>query len=391
MSSLQATAAMDSALTVIIGPSQHGKSTLIEILLDGSDSVAIGNGSGISCTTELKLYQNTKIGRLLDTVGFDDSDQLLSNQAIAEQLASFLVNHDAKTVTFILVNSLADSVLSITKTFQQFNLVFPHAHKSVLVLGTKVDKVSTQDELKLKWSTLETRCKTMGFGTQMQWKSYKDPTGAALDASDLDKQVTELNMRLKKLSTYTPQKAHDLQERIKQKMEELHRNHVPPQQEIEEEVDEPFLEDYETEVEEPIQTANTTLEKIKKKVPVTITVLEQVDEPCVKYTLPVLGIPFEGTRKKTFPLTKVKYEEVEEVVPITNSSTEFVKRMVKKKRESTRKVTKTMTVDMEVPVELFREKAKEVVLEENDNSIKKLLENAEDLRRLDHDLYDAAS
>merc|ERR1719433_1599305 len=89
MSSLQATAAMDSALTVIIGPSQHGKSTLIEILLDGSDSVAIGNGSGISCTTELKLYQNTKIGRLLDTVGFDDSDQLLSNQAIAEQLASF--------------------------------------------------------------------------------------------------------------------------------------------------------------------------------------------------------------------------------------------------------------------------------------------------------------
>merc|ERR1712079_770239 len=248
-------------------------------------------------------------------------------------LASFLVNHDAKTVTFILVNSLADSVLSITKTFQQFNLVFPHAHKSVLVLGTKVDKVSTQDELKLKWSTLETRCKTMGFGTQMQWKSYKDPTGAALDASDLDKQVTELNMRLKKLSTYTPQKAHDLQERIKQKMEELHRNHVPPQQEIE----------------------------------------EEVDEPCVKYTLPVLGIPFEGTRKKTFPLTKVKYEEVEEVVPITNSSTEFVKRMVKKKRESTRKVTKTMTVDMEVPVELFREKAKEVVLEENDNSIKKTL------------------
>merc|ERR1712073_232211 len=238
-----------------------------------------------------------------------------------------------------------------------------------------VDKVSTQDELKLKWSTLETRCKTMGFGTQMQWKSYKDPTGAALDASDLDKQVTELDMRLKKLSPYTPQKAHDLQERIKQKMEELHRNHVPPQQEIEEEVDEPFLEDYETEVEEPIQTANTTLEKIKKKVPVTITVLEQVDEPCVKYTLPVFGIPLEGTRKKTFPLTKVKYEEVEEVVPITNSSTEFVKR----------------TVDMEVPVELFREKAKEVVLEENDNSIKKLLENAEDLRRLDHDLYDAAS
>merc|ERR1719242_636668 len=125
-------------------------------------------------------------------MGFNDTENRLTDTAIAQQLAAYLIKHGFQGVKFIIVNSLANQAMSITQTLTQFNLVFPNALQSVLVLGTQVDKVTPQSEVALKWYQLEKRCQQIGVGMQMKWQSYKDPQETPLDEADLEAQVSEL-------------------------------------------------------------------------------------------------------------------------------------------------------------------------------------------------------
>jgi len=342
-------------LIVWLGPTLHGKSTAIQHLVKGTVDVATGSGNGLSCTTEMTLYLDTLIGDVLDTVGCKGAEKRLTNMAIAQQLAAYLIKHSFQGVKFIIVNSLVDQAMSITQTLMQFNLVFPNALRSVLVLGTQVDKVTPESEVELRWCELEKRCEQLGVGMQMKWQSYKDPQKTPLDDFVFQAQLSELQTKLKALEPCTPQKASELQARIDQKMHEMHNDHGTMKETVTEDVEEEYVDEYESDDEVPVQTTKTTFETITKRVP----------------------IPMEVTRRKTFPMNTVKLEWVECQVPVTNSDTQFVKKRIKKQKVCKRTVPKTVQVEVTVPKENFWVAAKDAILEENEEQMRALIANGE--------------
>jgi len=213
----------------------------------------------------------------------------------------------------------------------------------------------------------------------MQWQSFKDANKAPLYQGSLDKQFEELTAKLRLLPTYTPKKAEDLEERIKKKMAELQKEHGPVEEEKTEDVEEPYIDEYSSDEDVPVPETVTEWVTVIEKVPVSVTGMEEIEEPCTVFTIPVLGIPIPGTRTKKVPVTKVELQEVEKQVPATNTTTKWVKKKVKKQKVGTRTVPKTVKVSVEVPVENFRAAAKAMILEENERKIKELLENARTL------------
>lgn len=364
-------------MTVLIGPTQHGKSTVVQLLVKGGVAVATGKGDGLSCTTKMTLYEETLIGQLLDTMGFNDTHMRLTNMVIAQELAAWLIKHDFQGVKFIVVNSLVDQAMSVVQTLTQFNLVFPNALQSVLVLATQVDKVSPESEVPLKWFELERKCQEVGVGQQMKWQSYKDPQKTPLDDAVFQAQILKLQTKLKALEPYTPQKASDLQARIDQKMDAMHKDHGTQTDTRTEDVEEDYIEEYEDEEEVPVQTSKTTFETIRERVPLPDTRMEQIEVPALKWIIPILNIPIEGTRRETFPVNTTKWEWVERKVPVVNSDTQMVTKKVKKQRVSKRTVPKTVTVTADIPRENFRAAAKDAILKENEEQMKTLIASKE--------------
>merc|ERR1712012_104272 len=110
-------------------------------------------------------------------------------------------------------------------------------------------------------------------------------------------------------------------------------------------------------------------------------VMEEIDEPYTKWTIPLVGIAIDGNRKKKVPITKVEYKEMTKEVPVTNAGTKWVKKSVTKQKVVNRTVPKTVTVEVEVPLENFREAAKAKILAENEEKIKTLISNAKELAK----------
>jgi len=364
-----------------MGPSQHGKSTFVEkAVLDGV-VVPIGDGSGKSCTGKPSLYKGTRLGSLMDTPGYNDTEMRFPNQAAGEMVATQLIQIGSPNVKFIIVNSLVDMAVSLPATLKEFNLIFPGAMGSALVLGTQVDKVSPQSDVPLKYHELEKKCKSMGVGTCMQWKSFADANKSPLPAADLDDQFSTVQKKLRLLPPYQIKKVEALEQRIQTEMEQMKKDHGSISEEKIEDVEEQHVEDYEVEEEVPIPETVTELKTVKEMVPVPVTVMEEIDEPYTAWTIPVVGIAIDGNRKKKVPITKIEYKEMTKEVPVTNAGTKWVKKSVTKQKVVNRTVPKTVTVEVEVPLENFRDAAKAKILAENEEKIKTLISNAKELAK----------
>lgn len=309
-------AAMSKEAVVVMGPSQHGKSTFIKLAADLGDAhIATGDGSGRSCTGEPGLYPKTRIGLLMDTPGYNDTECRFNNTAAGLMVASLLIQHGITKVKFILVNSLVDMAQSLPQTLREFNLVFPDAMGSALVLATQVDKVMPQEDVPLKWDQLKKSCSKFGIATQMKWRSFKDPEQTPLDNIDLDTQFGNLNDRMTKLQPYAPKKAGYLEERIKQKMDDLQKEHGKVQEDQTQDVDEQYISEYESEDDVPVPNTVTEWEEVTDKVPVPRTEMEEIEEPCTAFTIPIIGIPIPGTQTRKVPVTKIEWEDVTKKSP----------------------------------------------------------------------------
>jgi len=371
---------MTQEVVVVMGPSQHGKSTFIELAVLDTVSVATGDGSGKSCTEKPALYSNTRIGPLLDTPGYNDTECRFNNTAAGHMVAGLLIEHGIEEVKFILVNSLVDMAASLPSTLKEFNLVFPNAMQSALVLATQVDKVNPPDEVPKKWENLKQRCRHSGIATQLQWQSYKDSYKNPLEKSDLDDRFGCLKDRLTKLPSYKPKKAGDLEQRIQEKMKQLQKEAGNLQQEQTQDFEEQYMEDVSDYEDVPVPHTVAEFKTVTERVPFPKTVWMDVEEPCTAWTVPYVNIPIKGTQKKKVPVSELQWEEVSRQIPVINCKTEWIKKRVTKQKLNTRTIQKTVTVEVDVPLESFRAAAKQIILDENENQIKDLIQNARSLQ-----------
>ena len=82
----QSAASMSQATMTVRGPSQYGKTTFVnDLMLDGG-RLAVGDGSGESCT-EHTVVRQTLIGPVVDGPGDQDSRLTISNEEAGRRYA----------------------------------------------------------------------------------------------------------------------------------------------------------------------------------------------------------------------------------------------------------------------------------------------------------------
>merc|ERR1711997_461912 len=169
----------------------------------------------------------------------------------------------------------------------------------------------------------------------------------------------------------------------KNRMVELQKENGKVQEEQLQDVEEQYISDYSSDEDTPVPQTVTDWQEVTEKVPVSKTVMKEIEEDCTAWTFPLLNIPIPGTRKSTIPVSEVEWQEVTKSVPVQSTTTKWIKKRVKRQRVGTRTVTKTTTVEVEVPLENFRAAAKAMILEENEKKVKDLIDNAKGLQGLD--------
>jgi GTP-binding protein EngB required for normal cell division len=380
---------MAPAAVVVIGPSQHGKSSFVELALAEGESgqataVDIGSGDGTSCTAKPALYENTVLGTLIDTPGYNDTKLRFTNTAAGLMVADLMMQHNITEAKFILVNSLVDMAQSLPNTLKEFNLVFPNAFTSACVLATQVDKVNPQTDVPLKYHQLTEKCKSAKIAAYMQWKSRGNGADARLPKDEVTKQFQDLKHRIGLLPTYKLAKTAELEARIERKMDELQAAHGTTQEEHTEQVEEDYVEDYEDEEEVPVPETVTEFVDVTETVPVQVSRIKELEEPYEKAN--VFGVSFQGTRKREVAVTEVDLKEVRKQVPVTNSTTRWEKKKVTKQRVCKRTVPKTVMVTIEIPREQFKEQAKQAIASENEEQIRALINDAVQLHEAQDDV-----
>ncbi|CAE7250768.1 unnamed protein product [Symbiodinium natans] len=132
--------AVQSAV-VIFGPTQAGKSTVVDFLTEGDTCIPIGDGDGHSVTAEAQLYDGTKLGcPMPDTPGINDTLMRFTNAEAGARVALGVAHARPKSLKFIITDSLANDSMQLNNTLETFTLAFGReVLPSVVVLATKAD------------------------------------------------------------------------------------------------------------------------------------------------------------------------------------------------------------------------------------------------------------
>lgn len=150
--------------TILLGPTQSGKSSFIASLLplEEPNRPAVGRpAAGRSVTAECKVYSSTYIGPVLDSPGYNDTDRRVSAEEFTYQAASILEH--CRGVRFLLVESLLNDAISLRRTQELLHASFSNSTGSnVVVLATKKDRLD-EDELEERIESIMEVLVTIGL------------------------------------------------------------------------------------------------------------------------------------------------------------------------------------------------------------------------------------
>ncbi|KAJ7277726.1 P-loop containing nucleoside triphosphate hydrolase protein [Mycena rebaudengoi] len=148
------TLSQDDVVIAVMGNTGTGKSSFIK-LVTGDPSIKIGN-SLESETFEVKSYRfrdptSGRIVRMVDTPGFDDSREGVTDTEILKRVANFLVEEydaDRKLNGLIYLQRISDNKFTgqSGRNLRMFkNLCGTETYKNVVVLTTFWDRVSNEE------------------------------------------------------------------------------------------------------------------------------------------------------------------------------------------------------------------------------------------------------
>lgn len=152
----------------VLGQSQHGKSSFIN-LLSGLNSQAVGCNDGRSCTVhigsvrfpdrfELLGSSETEL-RFFDVPGFGDTELRFTNREILRGMKVTLAGLESRQFDALFVfQSLAESAINLKATLERIQSMFgERVYRSTRVLMTKSDLLPPQ-VLSKRGATVERIC-----------------------------------------------------------------------------------------------------------------------------------------------------------------------------------------------------------------------------------------
>lgn len=179
---------------LLVGPTNHGKSTLIKYLANLSDwEIEIGTGDGLSTTNEFKIYKSRSDYfpgcQFIDSCGFNHNTSRVTDEDIRENLENAMIkasesDNIMKLDGIIIVESVAESLLSVRRMLDHLTKMWGTLPiDSILVVFTKKELL---DELYPKKFDTTTRLieeilaeykvpkRTIAINALCDWrKSYK--------------------------------------------------------------------------------------------------------------------------------------------------------------------------------------------------------------------------
>ena len=138
----QSAASMSQAsMTLVLGPSQYGKTTFVnDLMLDGG-RLAVGDGSGESCTEHTAVRQ-TLIGPVVDGPGDQDSRLTISNEEAGRRYAREVFAGGARQVRFLVFEGLDAPAGQLRSSLASLQTTFgPNAHQAAVVVASRADLV----------------------------------------------------------------------------------------------------------------------------------------------------------------------------------------------------------------------------------------------------------
>ena len=137
--------------TVLLGPTQAGKSSVIAILMPADDPSApvVSRPSAGKSVTETCQAFHTEIGLVMDSPGYDDTDRDVEINEFTHQTASIAFQSDG--IRFVIVDSLANDSICLRETKKILDKAFldksfgKDAGTGVVVLATKKEKLDENE------------------------------------------------------------------------------------------------------------------------------------------------------------------------------------------------------------------------------------------------------
>ena len=204
-------------ILAVLGQSQHGKSSFIN-LLSRSNSQAVGCNDGRSCTANIRsvrfpdcfeLFGSQEIElRLFDVPGFGDSELRFTNKQILEGMKVTLAGLESRQFDGLFVfQSLAESTINLKGTLERIETMFGEkVYRSAIVIMTKSDLLNPQVMLK-KRATVERICQEKRLPCLI-WINNSDELGPISSSQ----QATQISTLRSSLTTLQPYEMMDMAE-----------------------------------------------------------------------------------------------------------------------------------------------------------------------------------
>ena len=215
---------------LLIGPSQSGKSSFINII-SSSRLAEVGVGNGISVTTTPQLYDipqtilNSKI-ILVDLPGFYDTRLHLSEKEILKSTKIKMLECLAKGIEikgFLIFESIASELLTLPNCFEKLSRILGvQAMNSSIVIANKNDMSPVFNE---KLLSITTYCQRHNL-KYVPWSNKIEN----ITEADKMRQINGLKEAMITLNPYNSEMIGILKSEIRNIAIRLHANHPPPTQ-----------------------------------------------------------------------------------------------------------------------------------------------------------------
>ena len=270
---------------LVFGPSQVGKSTFINNLLEFVNSklekAKVGSGIGQSTTIKINFYnignilalfpediQNYDSLTLIDVPGIFDSEMRISKEEIFDQLKQKLFEYGVNSLDAILMfESVYDDSRKVYQTMQALQEYFGKEVKdSTIVLSTKWDKIDEDDKKGVE-NYLNSMIKTIQVST-MKWQNNFG-TKKVLSKPEMYSQLLELGKNIKKLNPYRVEDMNTLLKKRDELAKEIREND-PNRYSFKDEVrieyiPEEFVKEIDVQIMEIVNLTNEEIELKAKK------------------------------------------------------------------------------------------------------------------------------
>ena len=281
-------------VALVFGPSQYGKSTFINTLLEyspikGQELAGVGSGNGESITLKVKSYdigiisamfQNLRVGydtfQLIDVPGILDSGLRITKEEIFAKIKRILLKKGIQQIDAILVfESMKDDARKIGISMEALIKVFGEKVKeSILVLTTKWDRVEEEEHERLI-NYLEKLINPHRI-KYIKWQNNIKVRGRPLlTEEEVMNQISMLGTYIQKCKPYCVKEMESLLVKRQQLAEKLRENdpnrYVTDSTEIEVDVPESYTEVMNLPCTEFIEYTDSEIEVLAKKMQATDT------------------------------------------------------------------------------------------------------------------------